>query len=49
MTLKLGRVVTFMKYLDSMVSLIFLPKTLIWNKIKLTALNFAEICRAGRK
>ena len=46
---KLGRAVTFMKYLDSRVSLIFLPKTLIWNKIKFTALIFAEICRAGRK
>ena len=30
---KLGRVVTFMKYLASVVSLIFLPKTLTWNKI----------------
>ena len=28
---KLGRVGTFMKYLASVVSLIFLPKTLIWN------------------
>ena len=43
---KLGRAVTFMKYLASVVSLILLPKTLIWNKITfpLTShlLNFAE-------
>ena len=30
---KLGHVVTFMKYLASVVFLIFLPKTLTWNKI----------------
>ena len=44
--IKLGRAVTFMKYLDSVVSLIFLPKTLIWNKITFPAsnsLNFAEL------
>ena len=44
--LKLRRVVTFMKYLASVVSLIFLAKTLIWNKIMLPAsnfLNFAEL------
>ena len=43
---KLGRAVTFMKYLASVVSLIFLPKTLIWNKITSSAsnlLNFAEL------
>ena len=40
---KLGRAVTFIKYLASVVTLIFLPKTLIWS-IKLT-----EFCRAGRK
>ena len=43
---KLGRAVTFMKYLASVVFLIFLPKTLIWNKITLPAsnsLNFAEL------
>ena len=28
---KLGDAVTFMKYFASVVSLIFLPKTLIWN------------------
>ena len=43
---KLGRAVNFMKYLTSIVSLIFVPKTLIWNKIKFPAsnsLNFAEL------
>ena len=29
---KLGRAVTFIKYLASVVSLIFLALTLIWNK-----------------
>ena len=44
--LKLGRAVTFMKYLASLVSLIFLAKTLIWNKITFPTsnlLNFAEL------
>ena len=36
---KLGRAVTFMKYLASAVSLIFLSKILIWNKITLPASN----------
>ena len=43
---KLGRAVTFMKFLASAVSLIFLPKTLIWNKITFPAsnsLNLAEL------
>ena len=43
---KLGGTVTFMKYLASVVSLIFLAKTLIWNKITSLAsnlLNFAEL------
>ena len=43
---KVVRAVTFMKYLASVVSLIFLPKTLIWNKITFSAsvsLNFAEL------
>ena len=43
---KLGRAVTFTKYLASVVSLIFLAKTLIWNKITFPAsnlLNFAEL------
>ena len=37
---KLGRAVTFMKYLTSVVSLIFLPKTLS---------KFSELCRADEK
>ena len=43
---KLGHAVTFMKYHAGIVSLIFLPKTLIWNKITFQAsnlLNFAEL------
>ena len=43
---KLGRAVTLMKYLASVVSLIFLPKTLIWNKTTFptsNSLNFAEL------
>ena len=43
---KLGRAITFMKYLASVGSLIFLTKILIWNKITLPAsnlLNFAEL------
>ena len=43
---KLGRAVTFMKNLASVVSLIFLPKTLIWNKITFrisNSLNLAEV------
>ena len=43
---KLERAVTFMKYLASVVSLIFLVKTLIWNKTTFPAsnlLNFAEL------
>ena len=41
---KLVRAVTFMKYPASVIRLIFLPKTLIWNKITFPAsnlLNFA--------
>ena len=34
---KLGRAVTFVKYLASVVSLILLALTLIWNKIKFPA------------
>ena len=34
---KLGRAVTFIKYLASVVSLIFLVLTLIWNKITFLA------------
>ena len=43
---KLGRAVVFMKYLARVVSLIFLPKTLVWNKIRFPAsnsLNFGEL------
>ena len=43
---KLGRAVTFMKYLASVVSLMFLAKTLIWNKITFPSsnlLNLAEL------
>ena len=43
---KLGRTVTFMKHLAGVASLIFLLKTLIWNKITSPAsnlLNFPEL------
>ena len=43
---KLGRAVTVMKYLPSVVSLIYLAKTLICNKITFPVsnlLNFAEL------
>ena len=43
---KLGRAVTFIKYLASVVSLIFLAKTLIWHKITFpesNLLNFTEL------
>ena len=43
---KLRREVIFMKYLASVVSLIFLPNTLIWNKITFSAsssVNLAEM------
>ena len=50
---KLGRAVTFMKCLTSVVSLIFLPKTLIWNKNfipnKNFGIKFSEFCRASGK
>ena len=41
--LKLGRAVSCMKYLASVVSLIFLVKTLIWNKINFPTLNLMNI------
>ena len=44
--LKLGCAVTFVKYLAGVVSLIFLPKILICNKIMFpvsNSLNFAEV------
>ena len=43
---KLERAVIFMKYITRVVSLIFLPKTLIWNKIMFpvpTSLNLVEL------
>ena len=46
--LKLVRAVTFLKNLASVVSFIFLLKTLIWNKITFPAsnsLNFAELVK----
>ena len=41
--LKLGRTVSFMKYLASVVSLIFLVKTLIWNKINFPTSNLLNL------
>ena len=41
--LKLGRAITFMKYLANVVSLIFLAKTLIWNKINFPTLNLMNL------
>ena len=43
---KIGPIVTFMKYLAMVVSLTFLSKTLIWSKITLrlsNSLNLAEL------
>ena len=40
---ELERAVTFIKYLDSAVALIFLPKTLIWNNITFPASNLLSI------
>ena len=40
---KLGRAVTFMKYLASVASLIFLTKTSIWNKINFPTLNLMNL------
>ena len=43
---KLGRAVTFTKYLASVISLIFIPKNLIWNKTTFPAsysLNFTNL------
>ena len=47
---KLVRAVTFMKHLASVVPLIYLAKTLIWNKITfpaLNSLNLAELVVNG--
>ena len=41
--LKLGCAVTFMKYLASVVPLIFLTKPLIWNKIYFSTLNLMNL------
>ena len=41
--LKLGHAITFMKYLASIVSLIFLAKTLIWTKINFRTLNLINL------
>ena len=40
---KLGCAVTFMKYLASKVSLIFLPEILIWNKTTFSASNLVNL------
>ena len=40
---KVGRAVTFMKYLASVVSLIFLAKNIIWNKITFPASNYLNL------
>ena len=40
---KLGRKVTFMKYLASVVSLTFLLKTSIWNEISFPASNLLNL------
>ena len=42
---KLGCAVTFMKYLASVVSLIFIVKTLISNKIMFPALNSLNLAQ----
>ena len=47
-SVKLGPAVTFMKYFASVVYLIFLAKTLIWNKTTLPASNLLN-CIAGEK
>ena len=41
--IKLGRAVTFMKCLASVVSSIFLAKTLVWNKFTFPALNLLNL------
>ena len=42
-SVKLGRVVIFMKYLASVVSLMFPSKTFIWNKITFPASNLLNL------
>ena len=46
---KLGRAVTFMNYLARVVSLIFQPKTSIWNKTHISSIKFAKFCRTDGK
>ena len=41
--IKLGRVITFMKYLARVVSLVFLVKSLIWNKIMFVESNLLTL------
>ena len=41
--LKLRHAVNFMKYVAIVVSLIFLVKTLIWNKINFPTLNLMDL------
>ena len=41
--IKLGRIVTFMKYFGSVISLIFLAKILFWNKIAFPELNSINV------
>ena len=48
-SVKLGRAVTFMKYLASVVSLIFLAKTLIWNKVTFSTSNFLNLAELVKK
>ena len=48
-SVKLGRAVTFMKYLASVVSLIFLAKTLIWNKVTFSTSNFLNLAELVTK
>ena len=43
--LKLGRVVTFIKYIASVVSLIFRALALIWNKITFPASNTLNLAK----
>ena len=46
---KLGRTITFMKNLAKVVSLIFQPKTLIWNKIMLRRVSPKETANISFK
>ena len=46
---QLGRAVTFMKYLASVIFLIFLRKSLVLKKNHISTIKFTESCRAGGK